>query len=268
MTRSEATVVTEVRDDIARISLNRPERLNAVNPQLIDDLWSALHAIQDEDLGAVILSGHGRAFCAGYDLKHSEEEIGAVEQRERIERLQDITRLIREAPMPVLAAVHGHAVGAGLEFALACDLIVASRDAQLRFPEVSLGLAIGGGVSHTLPHLVGMPRAKQLVLLAETIGAQRAYELGLVNFVVELDQLAETVTSLARKLVSLPRTAVRSAKRCLEFGAQHDLAGTYDFEIDAMLMTGRSPDAAVAASRFRDGAAETGQQTAQCANDR
>ena len=183
----DGPVVLRIDADVAVISLNRPHRLNAVNDQLVEGLLEALSEIEASDCGAALLTGRGRAFCAGHDLKEPRGDDD--ELLRRLEHLQDVTRRIRALPIPVIAAVHGHAVGAGAEFALGCDLVVAAEGTRFRFPEVGLGLSVTGGVTKLLPLLVGPVKAKELVLLGEAIDAHEAMRLGLVNRVVPPSEL-------------------------------------------------------------------------------
>lgn len=248
---SIATVDYEVRNDVAWIHLNRPERLNAVVPELIEDFCLALRRAMSDDVAAAVLAGRGRAFCAGVDLKRQEEPAGEFEERRRLERIQDVTRLIHQAPFPIIAAVHGYALGAGCEFALSADLIIASSDANFGFPEVSVGLSVTGGISHLLPLSIGMARAKELVLLGELMSAERAHALGLVNLVVALDRLEKEAAALANRLRERPRLALALAKRALDQGAQGSLEQALELEIEHAQQVKKAPDAARAKERFR-----------------
>src|SRR5690349_8191312 len=167
-----APVELSVDADVAVIALNRPQRLNAVNDQLVEGLLAALSEVEAGDCGAAVLTGRGRAFCAGHDLKEPRGDAAGLPRR--LEHLQDVTRRIRGLSIPVIAAVHGHAVGAGAEFALGCDLVVAADGTRFRFPEVGLGLSVTGGVTKLLPLLVGPVKAKELVLLGDPIDAHEA----------------------------------------------------------------------------------------------
>src|SRR5689334_18258727 len=156
-----AAVELSVDADVAVIALNRPQRLNAVNDQLVEGLLAALSEVEAGDCGAAVLTGRGRAFCAGHDLKEPRGDADGL--LGRLEHLQDVTRRIRGLSIPVIAAVHGHAVGAGAEFALGCDLVVAAEGTRFRFPEVGVGLSVTGGVTKLLTLLVGPLRAKEMV---------------------------------------------------------------------------------------------------------
>jgi enoyl-CoA hydratase/carnithine racemase len=228
--------------DVARIWLNRPERLNAVAPILVDDLLTALDQVAASGAGAVVLGGHGRAFCAGHDLK---EPTPPGDARRRLERLQDVTRRLRALPQPVIAAVHGYAIGAGAEFALGCDLVLAADDAVFAFPEAGLGLSVTGAASRLLPLLVGPAKAKELLLLGERIDAATAERIGLVNAVVA--DVDETAMAWARKIAKQPGATL--AKRVLD--ASVDVEPALELEVSHALITDRSSAPARAAAAFR-----------------
>jgi len=245
------TVEYVVEDEIARIRLNRPDRLNAVIPELIENLLWALERARRDGVGAAVLAGRGRAFCSGADLKHEEPPVGEAEERRRLQRMQDVTRGIRQSPFPVIAAVHGYALGAGCEFALCCDLVVASSDAAFGFPEVQVGRSMTGGITHVLPLAVGLVRAKELVLLGERFGAEKAESLGLINAVVEPEELEEAALGIARRISGLPRGAVSRAKFAVDRGAQSDIGAAYEVEVDYALAARRSGESVRAAEEFR-----------------
>lgn len=249
---AEGTVDYEQSDGIARIYLNRPYRLNAVVPQLVEELCRALDAAAADGVGATILAGRGRAFCVGADLKHQGPHLTEEQQRRQLQRIQDVTRKIRRAPCAVISAVHGYALGAGCEFALCSDLVIAAETARFGFPEVSVGLGVTGGVSHVLPVTVGLARARELVLLGEQFEAERAERLGLINRVVAEEELEEVALEMARELRDRPRTALVLAKFALDRGAQSGIEAAYEVEINNALMVRRSDDARRAAEAFRE----------------
>jgi enoyl-CoA hydratase/carnithine racemase len=253
MTTREAlqTVDFQVKDHIAHIYLNRPERLNAVNARLVDDLCEALDRANAQQVRAALLGGHGRAFCAGYDLRQSEAPVGKAEAQRRLERIQDITRKVRQAPFPVIALVQGYALGAGCEFALCSDLIVAARDAQFGFLEVSVGLSITGGISRLLPLAVGLARAKELVLGGERFGAEEAARMGLINRVVEAVDLAPTGLALAKRMRDFPPQALSLAKAVLDHGSEMSLENAMALEVSHALITMGSEEADQGADRFQ-----------------
>jgi 2-(1,2-epoxy-1,2-dihydrophenyl)acetyl-CoA isomerase len=229
---------------VARIWLNRPDRLNAVARVLVDDLLAALDTVAGSGAGAVVLAGRGRAFCAGHDLK---EPTPAGDSRPRLERLQDVTRRLRTLPQPVIAAVHGYAIGAGAEFALGCDLILAAEDAVFAFPEAGLGLSVTGAASRLLPQLVGPLKAKELLLLGERIDAASALQLGLVNAVVP--DVHGAATAWAHRIAERPAGAVTLAKRALD--AALDLEPALELEVSHALITEHTPEVARSAAAFR-----------------
>ncbi len=230
----------EFAEGIARIHLNRPERLNAVVPGLVEDLVAALERAHAEGARAVVVAGRGRAFCAGHDLKEPTPEETVLETRARLERIQDVTRRIRSFPGPVIAAVHGYALGAGCEFALGCDLIVADESAVFGFPEVSVGLSVTGGISNLLPRIVGPARAKEMLLLGERIPATRAEQLGLVNRAVPIGTHEEAALEMAATVASRPPLSASLAKRVIDAGADATLEEAMTTEVEHAILTSLS----------------------------
>ena len=187
MDDTSGTVEYEVDGGVAWVFLNRPHHLNAVIPQLVEELCEALVRSSKDEVGAAVIAGRGRAFCAGFDLKYDRGARSELAHRRQIDRVQDVTRLIRQAPFPVITAVHGYALGNGCEFALAGDLVIATEDAMFGFPEVSYGLSVTGGITELLVRAVGQYRAKELLFFSEQFASGRAKDWGLVNRVVALD---------------------------------------------------------------------------------
>lgn len=248
------TVEVDHGDGIAWVWLNRPERLNAVAPALVDDLLTAFDSVaKAEDVRAVVLAGRGRAFCAGHDLKEPPQR---GDSRARLERIQEVTRKIRALGAPVIAAVHGYAIGAGAEFALGCDLVIAADDAVFAFPEAGLGLSVTGGASRLLPLLVGPLKAKELVLLGQRIDAGTALELGLANRVVPRVELAEAARGWAESIAGKPAGAVTLAKRALDAGIDHALESAFELEVGHALITDTSAEVERSAAAFRERGAE------------
>ena len=227
----------ELADSVAWIHLNRPERLNAVVPELTAALVAAFERAGEDNARVIVLAGSGRAFCSGHDLKEKLPPESLLATRLRVEQIQDVTRAIRRFPGPVIAAVHGYALGAGCEFALGCDLVVAAEDAQFGFPEVSVGLSVTGGISRLLPLLVGPVRAKELLLLGERFGAARALELGLVNQVAPAGEHEEAAAEIAARLRDRPALALALAKQALDRGAESALEEAMAAEVDFAALT-------------------------------
>ncbi|MDW8469048.1 MAG: enoyl-CoA hydratase-related protein [Burkholderiales bacterium] len=230
------TLALESRGEhVLLVRLNRPEVLNAIDTQMgreLLDLWTRL----TEDAGGVrcaVLTGAGdRAFCAGADLKErdgmSEEAWRA--QHELFER--GFVALV-ECPVPVVAAVNGHAYGGGLELALCCDFIYAAAGARLALPETSRGLMPGGMGTQNLARAVGERRAKELILAARALTAEEALAWGLVNRVCEPARLLEETIATAEAIAANGPLAVRQAKKSIHYGLQTDLLTGYRFEIEA-----------------------------------
>jgi 2-(1,2-epoxy-1,2-dihydrophenyl)acetyl-CoA isomerase len=222
---------------IARIYLNRPHRLNAVVPELTTGLVAALDRAGDEGARVVILAGRGRAFCSGFDLKEPAPPEPLLVTRRRVDGIQDVTRAIRRFTGPVVAAVHGYALGAGCEFALGCDLVVAAQDTWFGFPEVSVGLSVTGGISRLLPLLVGPIRAKELLLLGERFDAASARDMGMVNRVCAAGEHERVAAELAVRLREQPPLALGLAKQALDRGADCALEEAMAAEVDFAALT-------------------------------
>ena len=238
---------------IAFIHLNRPERLNAVTVGLTEQLGAALARAAAEDARVVVLAGRGRAFCAGHDLKEPEPVETPVQTRLRLEAIQEVTRLIRRFPGPVVAAVHGYALGAGCEFALACDVVVAAEDAQFGFPEVGVGLSVTGGISRLLPMLVGWAKAKELLLLGERVTGADAAQIGMVSRAVPAGEHEAVATELARRFVERPPLALSLAKQVLDHGLDATLEEAMVREVDHAVLTSLSGEGAAPKEAFTRG---------------
>jgi 2-(1,2-epoxy-1,2-dihydrophenyl)acetyl-CoA isomerase len=206
-------------------------------PELTAGLAAAFARARQDGARVIVLAGRGRAFCSGHDLKEEFPPETVLATRLRVEQIQDVTRAIRRFPGPVIAAVHGYALGAGCEFALGCDLVVAAEDAQFGFPEVSVGLSVTGGISRLLPLLVGPVRAKELLLLGDRFGAARALELGLVNLVAPAGQHEQAAAEIAARLQDQPPLALTLAKQALDRGAECALEEAMAAEVDFAALT-------------------------------
>jgi enoyl-CoA hydratase len=219
------TIETIVEEPVATLRLHRPERMNAVVEEMYRDIRDALRRFGDNPAArCVILTGsvlvrngiEKQAFCAGADLKkHARADRTPEERRQYIELAHETVRWIREFPKPVIAAVNGPALGAGAEMALACDFILIEENAILGLPEVGLGTFVGGGVTHTLPRVVGTVRAKELIYTGRILRGREAVELGLALSCHPLKVLMDEVNRLARKLAGQAPMSLRFAKRCI-----------------------------------------------------
>jgi len=217
-------LIFEASDRIATITFNRPKALNALNPETMKELKSALEeAAGREDIGVVILTGAGeKAFIAGADISEM-KSFTPMQALDFAQAGQEVLAFIERMPQPVIAAVNGFALGGGCEVAMACDLIVAADTARFGQPEVSLGIIPGYGGTQRLPRLVGRNIAKELVLAGDMITAQRACEIGLVNRVVPSAGLLASAKEIAGKILSRGPAAVRTAKMAMNRGLDLDL---------------------------------------------
>jgi enoyl-CoA hydratase len=199
------------------LTLNRPDRLNAVSERLYGALLDGVRrAEKDESVRAVVVTGSGRAFCAGADLKaHAESEAGLKQRRRYARAAERANRALQRCSKPVIAAVNGHAVGGGLELALSCDFMIVAAEAKLRFPELSLGTFVGGGVSYTLPERVGVTRARELLLLGDFFSGTDAAATGLANRAVASAHVATVSAALAERLAAQAPIPLRLARRLL-----------------------------------------------------
>ncbi len=211
-----ATVIsTHLGDGVQQISLNRPARLNAIVPELLDDLVEALAAAdRDDRVRAVVLTGEGRAFCSGDDLREfSSQATDDDGTTAYVERIQDVTRAMVLGDTPVVGAIRGWAVGGGLEWVINCDFAIAAEGTRFFFPEVTWGLFVTGGVTEILPRLVGLQRARDMILFGEKFDARQALEWGLLREVVANADLLPRATALAKRIAALPVGPVRDLKR-------------------------------------------------------
>jgi enoyl-CoA hydratase len=199
---SYETIALAVVDRVATITVNRPNKLNALNDRVIAELGDAIDsARQNGDVGGVILTGAGRAFVAGADISELENH-GAVSAKALAQRGQEVFRRYETSPKPTIAAVNGFALGGGCELAMACHIRIASEAAKFGQPEVKLGLIPGYGGTQRLPRLVGRGRALQLLLTGETIDANEAYRIGLVNRVVPATDLIVAATTMLQTILA------------------------------------------------------------------
>ncbi|WP_222919166.1 enoyl-CoA hydratase-related protein [Natrinema sp. SYSU A 869] len=222
-------VLLEIDDEgVATITLNQPDRRNALSEGISEGLSEALEEIEDSDARCVVLEGSGGAFSAGGDIESMvegiENEVPADERVRSLERsTNELMRTLIEFPVPTVALVDGPAVGAGANLALACDMQLASEDAVFGFVFRQVGLSVDAGTSYLLPRVVGENVAKELVLTGDIIGADRAQDLGLVNHVYGNDELDERVEKFVGKIVSGPPIALRHANRLVGEGLEKSL---------------------------------------------
>ena len=229
-------ILFTMEDGIGRIQFNRPAKLNAVNSDVLMDLEKALdQCLEDENIRVVILTGNEKAFVAGADVK----DMSTGDIRFAYS-LADLTLRVQEKladlPKPTIAAISGYALGAGCELALCCDFRIASDNAVLGLPEISLGIIPGGGGTQRLPRLVGLSAAAEMILLGKTVKADRAENLSLVNKVVPLDDLERESRELANTLIKMPAVALRAAKTAMRKGLGLSLKDGLQMEQDLFCM--------------------------------
>ena len=241
------TVLYRVAGNVATIQMNRPEALNALSLQLAKDLASAVQQAIDDGVRAAILTGSGRAFCSGGDLREMRsigKEQGTIEAflDEPLKALHKVILLIREAPIPFVAAVNGVCAGAGTNFALACDMVLAADDATFNEAFVRIGLSPDCGGSFFLPRAIGEKRAAELLMTGSTVTAERAGKIGMINRVVSAADLVSEAEKLASQLAAGPTGAISRVKRMLNATFANDLEAQLKLEADCQIESGQSPD--------------------------
>lgn len=252
----EPVLLIENESGVRTLTLNRPAAFNALTEQLKNELVAALHdAAADDSVRAVVLTGAGKAFCAGQDLKEhiSKLDAGDPGLRNTVEEhYNPITVAIAQMPKPVIAAVNGTAAGAGASFAYAADLRIAAESAKFLMAFANVGLTADSGASWTLPRLIGYGRAMEMMLLAKPVSAQRALAVGMVNEVVADAEVLPTAQALAARLAAGPTTAYAAIKASLQTAASADLATALAAEADGQARVGDTADHREAVAAFVD----------------
>lgn len=247
-------LLVESRGDVLLLTLHRPHRLNAVSPGLYGALDATLdQAAGDPAVRAVVITGTGRGFCVGADLQsHGDAPLGPDERRAYVALAQRVNHRIQTLPKPVVAAVNGHAVGAGFELALSCDLIVVAREAKLRLPEAALGTFVGGGVTYTLVRRLGEVRAREILLLCPFLLGEEAERQGLANRVVDADDVLPTAMDMAHELARRAPRSVRLLKELLHTAVSDGPEVALQREADALLECMGTADWAEGIAAFRE----------------
>jgi enoyl-CoA hydratase/carnithine racemase len=234
------TVIYEKENGIAHVTLNRPHVLNAFNVQMRDDLYGIMIAIRaDDEVRVVVFKGAGdKAFCAGADLKEFLTAPSAVKAR-RIRAVRDLWRLFLSTPQPLIAALHGYVFGSGMEIALFCDLRVAAPDAVFGLPEVGLGILPAAGGTQTLPRLLGLSGALDMLLTGRRLSGQEAFDMRLVNRLVPRGNLLAAADEIAQKIASSDSAAVINAKQAVIKGLDMSLEQGLELESRLAVATKR-----------------------------
>lgn len=229
---SYETLIYEKEEGIAIVTMNRPDRLNALSFKLKEELSSVFDVMEkDDEVKVVILTGGPKAFSAGADIKErSTVQMSQPRFFFNQRKTHDFFCKIEDFEKPVIAAVSGVAVGGGCELSLVCDLRIASETARFGVPEVKIGVIPAAGGTQRLPRIIGITKAKELLYTGDFVDAQEAYRLGLVNKVVPVDKLMDEAKELARKLMNNPPLSVKFAKRAVNVGMQLDLASALEYE--------------------------------------
>ena len=245
-----------VTDRIATLTLNRPDRLNALSTQMLDALLEALPRLAaDAQIAVVVLTGAGRGFCAGGDVKNMAEgsmQMGVEDAVQRLRGRMEVSRLLHEIPKPTIAMVNGPAAGAGLAMALACDLRIASESARFITAFVNVGFSGDFGGSYFLSKLVGTAKARELYYTGEPISSAQALALGIVNRVVPDAELADATMALATRLARGPSIALGLMKQNFNAAETGTLAELLDLEAMRQVKTGRTEDHREATRAFVD----------------
>ena len=218
-------ILFEIDDAIAKLTINRPDKRNAVNNATVEEIDQVLAQVEKNlEIRVLILTGAGdKAFVAGADI-HELDKRDTLRGRSETRRRQEVYTRIEQLEIPSIAAINGWALGTGLELAMACTIRVASSKARLGQPEVKLGITPGAGGTQRLPKLVGMGRAMEMILTGDPVNAEQALAMGLVNRIAEPDQLLDEVENLAKVLASRPRLALQYAKEAVLRSGEGSLA--------------------------------------------
>jgi 2-(1,2-epoxy-1,2-dihydrophenyl)acetyl-CoA isomerase len=245
------TIQLEARGSVSLIILNRPESLNALTTKVGQEFLAAVTQAQAEGARAIVLTGAGRAFCAGGDLREMRsmaESDGKVEAffDEPLRLLNECILAIRRTPLPIIAAVNGAASGGGCNLALACDLVIAGESARFNQAFIKIGLVPDCGGSFILPRLVGWKRAAELMMTGEVVSAGDALEMGMINAVAPDSELLAQALAMAERLAQAPTAAIGRIKELLEASATNDYASQLELERKLQIQSGLTQD-------FREG---------------
>jgi len=253
VTTATEFIVVEKIGGVSKITLNRPEVLNSFNAQMARELRGAMDdARADKSIRAVLLTGEGRAFCAGQDLSEVPAPTDAVIDLGATVRgtYNQVIKCIRKLERPVICAVNGVAAGAGANLAIACDIVLASENASFIQSFAKVGLIPDSGGTFFLPRIVGLPRATALMMTADKIDAHRAFEIGMVYRLCAAETLQEEAMALATQLAAMPTRGLGLTKRALNASLTNDLDAQLDLEADLQTEAGRTHDFAEGVRSF------------------
>jgi 2-(1,2-epoxy-1,2-dihydrophenyl)acetyl-CoA isomerase len=246
------TILFEKEEGLAIITLNRPQALNAFDEQMHEEVYQAVNlAAEDADVHCILLTGSGRGFSAGADIKVIKEATGEVDLGEYLRKTYNQLLLkIQEIEKPFVAALHGPVYGAGLGVALACDFRIAAASSKYCMAFINIGLVPDAGTSFFLPRIIGLSRAMEMTMTGEPVDAEEAYRIGLVNKVVVDEELDKEAKAFARRLIQAPTKALGLSKRMLWQSFESDLATALNREAEFQAVCGRSADHKEAITAF------------------
>lgn len=225
------TIKVNIAGGVAKVTLNRPDRLNAINLKMLDEIEKLLEWVKTlNKVRVVVITGGDKYFSAGADIV----ELGPIKTHsdafDYLRKIQLVFNSVTELPKPVLAAVSGLALGGGCELSLACDLRIASENASFGLPEINIGVLPGAGGTQRLPRLLGICKAKEMLYTGHRITAREAYDMGMINKVVPVDKLQQEAETWARELAEKPSLALKEAKHLVNTGIEHDLGTALKME--------------------------------------
>jgi enoyl-CoA hydratase len=237
------TILYNVQDGIAEIRFNRPHRLNAVVQEVYSELTAALDGAEaNRECRVVLLTGEGRAFCVGADLKEHKAGRTTFDRREYLRGEQVVCKRLALLSKPVVAAVNGFALGAGAEMAIASDFVVMAESAKIGLPEIGLGNFLGGGITYLLPRLVGLAKARELVFLGERIGAEEAVRIGLACRFFADHGFLDNARAFAREIAGKAPLSMQLAKEQLNMAAERTFDGALVAELEGMMFCSTTKD--------------------------
>ena len=258
MSESDATygcdvLDVEIEDYVCTVTLDRPGAMNALDGELVDQLWRTYRTLRhDDDVRVVILTGAGdKAFCAGADLEERRQMTDA-ETRQRIDDYRGAFGAVAGLPKPTICAINGYAFGGGLELALACDIRLVTQGTKVGLTETKLGIIPGAGGTQRLPRLIGPSKAKELIFTGRRLTGRRAAEIGLAKEAVPAEELMEEAGELAAEMTDSAPIAVEQAKRAVDAGMQCDLQTGLEIESRAYMVTLPTEDRQEGLEAFRE----------------
>lgn len=246
------TLLVDKQDFVTTVTLNRPDRLNALNMQLVNELHDVLaEEDRNDETRVIVLTGAGRAFSAGADLRPSDTD-SRPPSANAPTLAEKLFQALSDVEKPIIASINGVAVGGGCTMTLLCDIRIASENARFQLPFTKLGICAELGSTYVLPRLIGLGKASELVLTSKMIEAEEAGQMGLVNHVVPADKLVEVTLEMANSIAKLPPMAVRMNKRGLKLGIASDIESQVRYENLTISVLNRTEDAKEAVLAFRE----------------